>query len=282
MPAQKVDAMTEFTKTKMHFALAFLGTLFALHPLIDKFGDTVGFDYLNVFLKLYYVYYLIACLLGLTVYFYALAMLSERAYSWMEKCGNYSYALAVMVLPLYGALYVSSLAAELLGEAHIAWLGPTVVPLGLGVLWLLVSQILAWRLRKRLGDKDRKIKVEQLAEHEISALNHASTLFGENHYDLAVIEAWKAIEARLRRVLILHGLPDRFDDPDAMIHAATRKGIVTKPTRALLEELRRQWNVAVGFEPLTREAAAAALTAARNILSTIPVEDTTTRPRPAI
>jgi hypothetical protein len=116
----------------MHFALALLGTLFVLHPLIEKFGDA-GFDYVGYPLKILYVYALIAGLLAVTIYFYALALLSERAYSWMEKSGNYAYALAVMVLPLYGALYLSNLAAEHLGQAHLAWTGPTVVPLALGV-----------------------------------------------------------------------------------------------------------------------------------------------------
>ena len=42
--------MSEFTKTKMHFALALIGTLFALHPLVEKYPD-LGFDYLGVWLK---------------------------------------------------------------------------------------------------------------------------------------------------------------------------------------------------------------------------------------
>ena len=39
----------------------------------------------------------------------------------------------------------------------------------------------------------------------------------------------------------------------------------------LLRDLRKQWNVAVSFEPLSREAAESALQAARNILATISV-----------
>ena len=36
--------MTEFTKTKMHFALGMIGTLFALHPIVERYPD-LGFDY---------------------------------------------------------------------------------------------------------------------------------------------------------------------------------------------------------------------------------------------
>jgi MFS family permease len=277
----KTDGINEFTKTKMHFALAFIGTLFALHPLAERFGDR-GFDYLGWPLQVYYVYALIAGLLAVTVYFYAMALLSERAYSWMEKTGNYAYALAILVPPLYGGLYLSTLAAERLGMEHLAWAGPTAVPLVLGIGWLLLSQVLAWRLRQRLGRQDRTVKIEQLAEQEIANLNRARELFEDNHFDLSVIEAWKAIEARLRRVLLLRGLTARADNPQAMIHTASRAGLLTKQTQALLQELRQQWNVAVSVEPLTREAADAALTAARDILATIPVADSAAGGKPAV
>ena len=280
MPAIQTNTITEFTKTKMHFALALLGTLFALHHFLDKYED-LGFEYLGYDLKLFYAYGLTAGLLGLTVYLYALALLSERAYSWMEKTGNYVYALAVMVLPLYGGLYVSTVAAERLGQRHLAWTGPT-IPIALGVAWLLLSQVLALVFRKRLGDRDRSAKVDQLAEQELVALDRARELFATDHYDLSVIEAWKAIEARLRRVLLLRGITAKADDPHAMIQAAARARILPKATLPLLDELRRQWNVAVSVEPLTREAAEMALTAARNILSTIAIEEPTRGTRPAV
>jgi hypothetical protein len=54
-----------------------------------------------------------------------------------------------------------------------------------------------------------------------------------------------------------------------MIAKAGRAGILTGKSREQVEEMRRQWNVAVSTEPLTREAAEKALAAARDILSTI-------------
>src|SRR5437763_12198832 len=100
--------MTEFTKTKITFALALLGVLFALHPVVDRYPDA-GFlypvyDFQPVLLKLVYAYYLVAGLLAFSVYSYALALLSERPSSWVERMGNYSYAVAVMVPPLFGGL----------------------------------------------------------------------------------------------------------------------------------------------------------------------------------
>jgi hypothetical protein len=271
--------MTEFLKTKMHFALALLGTLFALHPFIEKIQDW-GFDYLDVKLKVFHAYALIAGLLALTVYCYALTLLSERPRSWIERLGNYSYALAVMVLPLYAGLYASNLLAEKLDAKHLALAAP--VTIGLGIGWLVLSQVAALVLRKRLGEQDRSAKLTQLAEQEIGSLNRARDLFDDTHYDLSVIEAWKAIEARLRRVLLLRHVRARMDNPQAMINAANRAGLLGKSTYELLQDLRRQWNVAVSTEPLTREAADMALTAARNILATIAVEDPAKKAKPLV
>jgi hypothetical protein len=288
MPISRAEALAEFTKTKMHFALALLATLFALHPFVEKFGDN-GFEYEvgqwrpPVELKIFYAYGLIAALLALTVYFYALSLLSERGYSWMEKAGNYIYAIAIMILPLYGALFLSQQLAELVKDkVAVPAAAITFITLGLGVLWLVVSYLLARRLRKRLAEQDRSSKIDQLAEQEIAALNHAQELFTNNHYDLSVIEAWKAIEARLRRVLLMRGVSGQADDPQAMIHTASRAHLLSKPSLELLQELRRQWNIAVSTDPLTRDAAAGALTATRNILATIQLDDPKSKSKPAI
>jgi HEPN domain-containing protein len=263
--------MTEFTKTKIHFALALLGSLFALHPYLEKFQDA-GFLYLGYFLKLSYAYLLLAGLLAFCVYCYGLTLVSERPHSWLEKLGNYSYGLAVMVLPFFGGLYLASLLADRLGQSHLAWAAPSVT-LGLGVAWLLLSQILAWRLRGRLGRQDQHKKVEQLARQELLSLGHANELLAGGHYDLGVIEVWRAVEARLRRALLRKGIVPRRTNPEAVIHAAKRAAILREPALGLMQELKRHWDIAISNEPLGREAADAAFTAARQILATIPLPD---------
>jgi HEPN domain-containing protein len=269
MAFQHVDSLTEFTKTKMHFALALLGTLFALHPFVERLGDQ-GFVYLGWDLKIFSVYGTIAGLLALTVYFYALSLLSERGYSWMEKTGNYLYAIAIMVLPLYGGLYLSNLLADRVGEAHLAVTAP-MAALGLGLLWLAVSLLLARRMRKRLGQQDATAKLRELAEQEIAALDRAKELFDGHHYDLSVIESWKAIGLRLRRVLLLRGATADGEGPDALLRAASRARVLSPAAQQMVQELRRQWEVAVSTDPLTREAAEKALGITRDVLATIPL-----------
>ncbi len=153
--------MNEFTKTKIHFTLALLGSLFALHPFLQQFED-VGFWYLGHYLKLSYGYVLLAGLLALCVYLYAMTLVSERPHSWLERLGNYCYGLAIMSLPFYVGLYLASLLADRLGESHLAWAAPGAA-LGLGVAWFVLSQCFAWFLRGRLGTQDRSAKLEQLA-----------------------------------------------------------------------------------------------------------------------
>jgi hypothetical protein len=193
----------------------------------------------------------------------------------MERIGNYAYGLVIIVLPLYGGLYLASVLADELKETDWAWalrVAP-VLPLGLGIVWFLASQVFALRLRKRLGDQDRTAKVGQLAEQEIVSLRRAQELFNDHHYDLSVIEAWKAIEARLRRVLLLRRITVADENPQTLLKIATRTGLVREPALGLIQVLRRLRNVAISTEPLTREAADKALTAARDILPVIPIDD---------
>jgi HEPN domain-containing protein len=262
--------MTEFTKMKISFALALLGTLFALHPFLDRFADR-GFLYLGYDLRLSYAYSLTAGLLSLCVYLYAVTLLSHRPHSWWERTGNSSYALAILVLPIYAGLFLSAKLADWVALSHVAWAAPAVA-IGLGLGWIALSQLVAWRIRHRLGEQDRLAKMGQLARQEVESLNQARELFASEHYDLSVIEAWRALEARLRQVLLHRRIATRGDDPHAVIHVATRKGILREPALGVVAELGRHWAVAASAEPLPREAAVESLSAVRHILSIIPVK----------
>jgi HEPN domain-containing protein len=260
--------MTEFTKMKISFALALLGTLFALHPFIDPYDDR-GFLYLGYNLKILYAYALTAGLLSLCVYLYAMTLLSDRPHSRIERVGNTIYALAVLIGPIYLGLFLAAILADRVAVSHVAWAAPAVAA-GLGIGWVVLSQVIAWRIKHRLGERDRKAKMEQLARHEHEALNRARELFEGQHYDLSVVEAYRALEARLRQTLLARHVVPRGEGPERVLHAAIRRGILRQPTLGLVEELRRHWNVALSVEPLPREAAVSALSAVRHVLSVIP------------
>jgi HEPN domain-containing protein len=268
--------MTEFTRTKMHFALALIGTLFAVHTFLEQYQD-LGPKYEGYQIRVIDLFVATVGLLAFTVYCYAIALLSEKPSSRMERLGNLCYALAILIVPLFGALWLSSLAADHFQVPHMAVTAPATV-LGLVIIWL----ILAWWMRGRLGDQDRQAKIASLATQEIEALNRSPKLFEEGHYDLAVIEAWKALEARLRRVLLMRGETSGLDRPNKMIDRAAYLGLIKEPARKLLQDVRQQWNIAVSTEPLTKEGAESALSAARHILSTIPIEEAKERASHAV
>jgi len=268
--------MTEFTKLKIGFALALLGTLFALHPLLDRFPD-LGFVYLGYRLEVIQAYALTSGLLGLCVYLYAVTLLSDHPHSWFERTGNGTYALAVLVLPIYAGLFLSAMLADRVAVSHLAWAAPA-VGVGLGAGWVALSQVIAWRIRRRLGERDRVSKMEQLAEQEARSLDQARQLFDSDHYDLCVVEAWRALESRLRQALLSRRIATRADDPQGVIRVATRKGLLKEPTLGVVAELKRNWAVAVSTEPLRREVAVEALGAVRYILSILPVHESPTIP----
>ena len=266
--------MTEFTKLKIGFALALLGTLFALHPLLDRAPD-LGFFYLGYHLKVIHAYALTSGLLGLCVYLYAVTLLNDHPHSRFERAGNAIYGLAIMVLPIYGGLFLSATLADRVAVSHVAWAAPAVA-VGLGSGWVALSQVVAWRIRRRLGERDRASKMAQLAKQEAESLEQARELFESEHFDLCVVEAWRALESRLRQALLSRRISTRADDPQSVIRVATRKGLLREPTLGLVAELKRHWSVAVSTEPLPREAAVESLGAVRYILSILPAVE----PRP--
>ena len=181
--------MTEFTKMKISFALALLGTLFALHPFLDPYDDA-GFVYLGLKLKIFHAYALTAALISICVYLYAMTLMSDHSHSWLERTGNATYALAILVPPIFVALFFSAKLAERVAVSHVAWAAPTVA-IGLGAGWLALSQVLAWRIRTHLGDRDRLAKIRELTSREMKSLSEARELLAGEHFDLCVIEAWR-------------------------------------------------------------------------------------------
>lgn len=264
--------LTEFTKTKISFMLALLGMLFALHPVLSPFLDN-GFDYLGVFVKVFYAYTLTACLLSLGVYFYGVALMTEHPHSWLERLGNSSYALAIIVPPLFGGLYVASMLAHEMDQSHLAWAAPTVAA-GLGVLWLVLSQLAAILFRRRLGEQDRKAKVDQLTKLEVALLERARSMFNNGHYDLSIIESAKALESRLRRVFLIRKMSvgDR-ETLERLARRAIRKGILREPGIELFANLERDCRIAMSSEPLPKEDAVHALSGIRHLLAIIPLGD---------
>jgi hypothetical protein len=259
--------MSDFTKNKIGFALALLGTLFALQQYVKEMPPWLSFEYGGFSFTPLHAFGAAAALLSLSVYCYAMILVSERTSVWLGRVGNIAYAVAIMILPLYGGFVVAHLLALYLDQPHLHWVAPTV-----GGLFVLLWVVIAWRVRQRLTSKDRQATITALRDQEMAYLQRAREMFDGKHYDLAVIEAWRALEARLQSILLARGLSVGNRTPQQLIDLAYRKGLITDQGTQLIQEVRRQWNVAIGIVPLTREAAESALAAARNLLASIALE----------
>jgi hypothetical protein len=253
----------------MQAALALLGTLFALKPFLDDIQN-IGFAFLDFRISLLLALGGMAVLLGISVHCYALEMIRSRPFSLIERFGNSTFALAVLVLPSFGLGYgltaLGGFLAERFAIPHLAWATPASA-VGLLAVWFVLAAL----LRRRLMHQDQKAQLERLTETEAAALRRAQEMFDHDHYDLSVIEVWRALEARLRRALLLKSVRGQLDDWNALRDAAHQAGLLSKVPLTALDELRRHWQVAVSVEPLPRPAAESALATARSILATIPL-----------
>jgi hypothetical protein len=260
--------MADYVKTKMQATLALLGAIFALKPFLEDIKG-IGFVYLDVSITLVHALSVMAVLLVVAIHCYALDMIRERPFSLVERLGNSSFAFAVLVLPIFGSGYgltgLSAALAEQYQIPHLAWSGPAAAITVLAG-WLLLAVL----LRRRLSRQGQQAEFQRLVTAETAALQRAQEMFHHEHYDLSVIELWRAIEARLRRSLLVKSLRGPFDDWNSLREAAHEAGVLSKVPLATLDELRRHWEVAVGVEPLPRQAAESALVSTRRVLSMIP------------
>jgi hypothetical protein len=261
--------MADFIKTKLQAALALLGMLFALRPFIDDIQN-VGFVVGDVRVSLLHTLAGMAGLLAVSVHCFALDMLRARPFSLVERLGNTTFGLAILSLPTFGLGFglteLGQFLATRFGLPQLEWAAPAVAA-GLVVVWLLLAIL----IRLRLGRQDRSHQFNALTETESAALKRAQEMFDAGHFDLSVIEIWRALEARLRRALLLRHVHGHYDDWNKLRDAAHGAGLLAKVPLTALDELRRHWQIAVGVDPLSRDAAAEALMSARTVLATIPL-----------
>jgi hypothetical protein len=265
----KVVPMADFIKTKLQAALALLGMVFALKPFIGDIQN-VGFVVGDVRVSLLHALAVMAGLLAVSVHCFALDMLRARPFSLVERLGNTAFGLAILTLPTFGLGYglteLGQLLADRCGLPQLAWAAPA-VGAGLVAVWLMLAIL----IRLRLGRQDRSHQFDSLTETESAALKRSQEMFDQGHFDLSVIEVWRALEARLRRALLQRHVHVNGDDWNKLRDAAHAAGLLAKVPLTALDTLRGYWKIAVGVEPLPRDAAADALMTTRTVLATIPL-----------
>lgn len=261
--------MSDFSKAKVGFALALAGVLFAIHPIITEHRGA-GFSFPWFVLEFRIIYYLLFALLGTSVYFFALEFLTLRPQGAAHRIGNLLYAAALLIPPAFVMIWL----AVQVGEG-VVWISDSdaageismvAICIVSGAAGLLVIHLVS----RVMNLRDREASIDQLSIRESRHLHRAEEMHGARHYDLAAIEAFRAIETALHRALIDRDV--RVGAPRAreLIPAAARAGIIPEECVGLLHEVRVARNRAVhATDPIALHDAEWLLDTTRKIIASI-------------
>jgi hypothetical protein len=256
--------VTEFLKGKIGFAVSLLAVLFTTADLIPApdFLDVSLFGWSFGLAELYAV---VASALGLSVYSYAVAYIGSdfRYAEHSERLGNVLYGLAIASPIVFASLLLVSVVSSLVDVIPAQALN-----VGLGVAAGFGTSLLTDRIRSLLARKDEQSRADLGSDRSAGSIERAARLLDEEHFDLAVVEAFRGLEVAARA------------------NVRTRAGahwmsIVAEPLpgelRHALNELRSLRNRAVhGAEPISREDAALAVQTVGRVLAIL---DDKRRPR---
>lgn len=258
--------MSDFTKEKIAFAIGLLAVLFTLTPALKDY-EQLGFAILTLRLELRHLYLFLAATLSLGVYFYGVQFLTTRSIRFFTLVGDVFYALAIVAPALYLCLFLIGLLIEVVTPVLRS-------PIVLNVLQLTLSTIsgavaaLYWnRTRKVLAVKQQQSETRRRTALELGTLRRAEALFRDGHYDLAVVEAFRALEIAVRdaSVDVSRGIRRGARDWFQVLMES-----LPEQVRPSLERARRVRNKAVhAVEPVSEEDAKEALGTTSKVLAVI-------------
>lgn len=201
--------MTEFSKTKIAYALALLAALFALSPLVNS--SVFSFSFFSVEIKIQLLYWIFVGLLAVTVYMYALSLIKEEnVHNTFHKTGNYIYAISLLFPPAVLAIYIISVITIFIinksDSKEFGYVLQVVLSVGVGAITSVLTNKITTRFKT--NEDKRKDSIEKLSE--IMALERAKKMLDTEMYDLTTIELWKVIEMTFKRVFKARAIP--YDD----------------------------------------------------------------------
>jgi len=236
--------LSDFAKAKIVFALALIGVLFAVHPVVRDLGER-GYSYFGAVLQFRFVYYAMLGLLSCVIYFYAVDFITDNPLGMAHRIGNMFYAMSLLFPPLFTLVALSIKVAEgvvwvsdspLAGE--ISKVAITGVAGGIGLLFALVAS-------RHMTRRDREESVNQLAFQSRSHLKRAEELMEAGHHDLVALEAFRCIENVLQRALLDGNVSISNSRANQLIPIAAKAGVIPENLVGIFHELRVARNRAV-------------------------------------
>ena len=262
--------MTEFSKIKIPFALALLAAMLTLTPLIQTYGTT-SYLLFGYPITVNFVYALFGGLLGLSVYLYAVGLIGDKpAYEFINKIGHATYAIALLVPPLFVVLYPVSLIAIVIQSI---WNNPAftkIVELASSAIVGVIASILSNWIYAAFSARDKRDRIEKLRTEENKLLARAKQLFNDGYYDLAVAGSWRAFEVALVKAFEATGERIRPRSFKALFDSARKKELLNEQQIRSMNAIREIRNDAVHTDrQVTAQEAQEALCLAEKIIASL-------------
>lgn len=263
--------MSNFAIAKIAFVIALLGTMFAVHPIIDDYAQAQIVSLFGTSLDVIQGYFAFVILLGVAVYCYAAAFTAPSAMQTvLQRLGNGAYVLALLV-PLFCIILLGSGA---LGTLLVGLFGsedarPIVSTLA-ALIGLILGAVVGRQATNILNTGDRESLAQRLTSEEASSVSRAAEMLRAGHYDLAVIDAFKAIESVLRRALLRRDIRVRSNRTYDVIKAAVENKVVPREMLGDINKVREARNKAAHEEgQIDKATAEDAVEKARQILGSV-------------
>ena len=261
--------MSEFDKLKIGFVLALLGTVFAVHPIAQEYRS-LGYTIIRIDFTVWRLYVAMSATLSLAVYFYALNMARERPLSVVQTAGHVAYALSLLLVPAYLVVWAAIPVGTAIGSVlRLPGVGGVASGI-LGALIVAASAFYTQRLSKRFREREARSVASQFTAEEADHAARAGQMLTARHYDLAVIESGRAIEAALRRGLVERGIEPTRAGLRQLVQQALDKDVVPKEALSHLEKIRVARNHAVhSAEPIDAARAEAIVELTTTVLAMV-------------
>lgn len=262
--------MADFSKIKIPFSLALLAAMFAINPLIQKYGEA-NYVLFGLSVTLNFIYSVFCISLGASVYFYAIGLVGDRPiFEFSNKIGHAVYALALIVPPLFLILYPISLLADFLIAAFKSPLFSKAVEYFGSATIGVAASLIANLIIRAFTARDRKERIERLSVQENQSLERARQLFQQGYYDLVATESWKAVEVALNKTFETAGIRRRSQPMSAILNLAVKKELLNTREIEELMSIRHIRNDAVHTErKVTEDEARQALSISEKTIAAL-------------
>lgn len=259
--------MTEFAKEKIAFAIGLLAVVFTLTPLLGSYGSA-GFLLVGLRIEVRQLYLFLSATLGLAVYFYGLQFMTGRRMRFAAVAGDVFYALAMVGPLLFASLFLTVLFA---GAAARLFATVSILPVLEGIISSIAGAGAMWtwfQLRATLDRKQKHSEAFSREQQEISQLKRAEELLRSGHNDLAIVEAFRALELAAPTLIPKLGSLDLKKKHREWFQILTDR--LPTELRAQLESVRNRRNQAAhGVEPISATAAQEAVRTISRVLAVL-------------